>query len=34
MITRKEKINLKDIQQSPDYSILYIRGKINMLKER
>ena len=32
MITRKVKINLKDIKQSPNYNILYNRGKIKMLK--
>ena len=32
MITRKVKINLKDIQQSPDYNIVYNQGKIKMLK--
>ena len=32
MITRKVKINLKYIQQSPKYNILYNRGKIKMLK--
>ena len=30
--TRKVKINLKDIQQSPNYNILYNQGKIKMLK--
>ena len=33
MITRKVKINLKDIQQSPDYNIWYNHGKIKMLKQ-
>ena len=32
MITGKIKINLKDIQQSPNYNILYNQGKIKMLK--
>ena len=32
MITRKVKINLKYIQQSPKYNILYNRGKIRMVK--
>ena len=32
MVTRKVKINSKDIQQSPNYNILYNRGKIKMLK--
>ena len=32
MITGKVKINLKDIQQSPDHNILYNRGEIEMLK--
>ena len=32
MITRKVKINLKDMQQSPDYDVLYNQGKIKMLK--
>ena len=32
MITRKVKINLKDMQQSPDYNIVYNQGKIKMLK--
>ena len=34
MITRKVKINLKDIRQSPDYNIVYNQGKIKMLKCR
>ena len=32
MITRKVKINLKDIKQCPDYNIWYNQGKIKMLK--
>ena len=28
MITCKRKLNLKDIQQSPDYNICIIRGKL------
>ena len=28
--TRKVKINLKDIQQSPNYNILYNQGKIKI----
>ena len=32
MITRKVKINLKDMQQSPDYNVLCNQGKIKMLK--
>ena len=32
IITRKVKINLKDMQQSPDYNVLYNQGKIKMLK--
>ena len=32
IITRKVKLNLKDIQQSPNYNILYNRGKIKILK--
>ena len=32
MIARKVKINLKDIQQSPDYNILYNQVKIKIAK--
>ena len=32
MITRKVTINLKDIQQSPNYNIVYNQGAIKMLK--
>ena len=32
MITCKVKINLKDIQLSPNYNIVYNQGKIKMLK--
>ena len=32
MITRKVKINLKDIQQSPDYNIVHNKGEIKILK--
>ena len=32
MITRKVKINLKDIQQSSDYNIPYNQGKVKMPK--
>ena len=32
MITLKVKINLKYIQQRPNYNIVYNQGKIKMLK--
>ena len=33
MNTRKVKINLKDMQQSLDYNIVFNQGKLKMIKK-